>query len=125
MEDAVQNVTKRAGLTEAQRHELEAELKWELERLERSMEQVSAGENVTLHAASRPAVAAPAADEQEAVAAALHGRVMVRRAAVLEALERMRAGTYGICATCRQPIPYGRLIAVPETSHCVACGTRP
>jgi RNA polymerase-binding transcription factor DksA len=43
-----------------------------------------------------------------------------RRAQVVDALNRLRAGTYGRCATCGDPIPYGRLLVVPETSTCIA-----
>ena len=41
---------------------------------------------------------------------------------VLDALGRMRMGTYGSCTVCREPIPYGRLLAIPETTLCVSCG---
>jgi DnaK suppressor protein len=43
----------------------------------------------------------------------------------LERLGRARqaiaAGTYGICVDCRQPIPEGRLHALPDAERCVAC----
>lgn len=35
------------------------------------------------------------------------------------ALERMEAGTYGLCKTCHESIPYDRLSAVPHTEYCV------
>jgi RNA polymerase-binding transcription factor DksA len=47
----------------------------------------------------------------------MHGR----RAQIIDALKRMRAGTYGACATCGDPISYDRLLIVPETSMCIAC----
>jgi DnaK suppressor protein len=37
------------------------------------------------------------------------------------ALERMRAGTFGVCAGCEEDIPLKRLAAVPWASTCVAC----
>ena len=44
--------------------------------------------------------------------------------AVVDAIARLDDGSYGICAACTQPIPYGRLLVMPETRHCVACGAR-
>lgn len=35
-----------------------------------------------------------------------------------EALEQLSEGTYGICRTCDNPIPYQRLEAIPETEYC-------
>lgn len=37
------------------------------------------------------------------------------------ALERMDAGTYGLCTSCHQPIAAERLDAVPQTLHCFDC----
>ena len=37
------------------------------------------------------------------------------------ALERLKAGTYGICESCDQPIPPERLSALPHASLCAAC----
>ncbi|MBP6724245.1 MAG: TraR/DksA C4-type zinc finger protein [Halioglobus sp.] len=41
--------------------------------------------------------------------------------AVQAALERIVAGTYGICGACGQPIAPARLKAVPEATRCVNC----
>ncbi|MDQ2899859.1 MAG: TraR/DksA family transcriptional regulator [Acidobacteriota bacterium] len=40
---------------------------------------------------------------------------------VQDALRRMEAGTYGICAECGEPIPPKRLDAVPWTRVCIQC----
>ena len=37
------------------------------------------------------------------------------------ALTRMRAGSYGLCASCENEIQVKRLEAVPWTKHCLAC----
>lgn len=37
------------------------------------------------------------------------------------ALERIDAGTYGICMSCGKPIPEARLDAVPYAVLCVPC----
>ena len=41
-----------------------------------------------------------------------------------DALGRMDAGTYGICANCRRPIPAARLEVRPFAEHCVACAEK-
>lgn len=38
-----------------------------------------------------------------------------------DALARVDAGTYGICANCGKPIPAGRLEARPFAEYCVVC----
>lgn len=40
---------------------------------------------------------------------------------VKAALNRLDAGSYGLCARCGDSIPEGRLAARPETTLCVAC----
>jgi DnaK suppressor protein len=37
------------------------------------------------------------------------------------ALEKILAGTYGLCEQCGQPIPEARLEALPHAALCVAC----
>ncbi len=37
------------------------------------------------------------------------------------ALERIDAGTYGICAKCEEPISDARLAAVPDAALCKTC----
>jgi DnaK suppressor protein len=36
-------------------------------------------------------------------------------------LARLQAGVYGMCESCRQPIPAARLEAVPNARLCVSC----
>ncbi|GAB4244786.1 MAG: hypothetical protein OHK005_09780 [Candidatus Methylacidiphilales bacterium] len=38
-----------------------------------------------------------------------------------EAVKRMDAGTYGLCAACGHPIGFDRLDLQPETPLCAAC----
>jgi RNA polymerase-binding transcription factor DksA len=51
----------------------------------------------------------------------LAGDTEGRLDAIDAALARLEAGTYGTCNTCNEPIPYGRLIVMPEATHCVGC----
>ncbi len=41
------------------------------------------------------------------------------------ALERLDAGTYGVCGSCGQPIAPGRLEARPVARTCISCASRP
>ena len=40
------------------------------------------------------------------------------------ALDRLAAGTYGLCQACNTPIPFERLEAIPHARLCVACPSR-
>jgi len=40
------------------------------------------------------------------------------------ALERVEAGTYGICETCGKAIPVERLDVLPHSTLCVECASR-
>jgi DnaK suppressor protein len=40
---------------------------------------------------------------------------------IKEALQRIKDGTYGICADCEKPISPKRLQAVPWAKYCVQC----
>lgn len=38
-----------------------------------------------------------------------------------DALERIKKGSFGLCETCRKPIPKDRLKAIPYTRLCITC----
>ena len=40
---------------------------------------------------------------------------------IRSALARIDAGTYGVCESCGDKIPEGRLKLVPHARHCVNC----
>jgi DnaK suppressor protein len=50
------------------------------------------------------------------------GRLQAQRAAIADALQRLREGMFGICSQCHGPIPFGRLVVLPESERCVGCG---
>jgi DnaK suppressor protein len=107
-------------LTKKELRELEAELVAERARLERSLEVQSDG-------VAGPAVgfaASAPTTEAGGVALALATRTHDRYSAILDALARIDAGTYGVCVSCDGRIPFGRLLVMPETARCVACGPR-
>jgi DnaK suppressor protein len=70
-----------------------------------------------------PAEAATDSAYREAV---LRDRLRLQQQ--LERLRRARdkiaAGTYGVCVDCGQPIPEGRLRAIPDAERCVPCTSR-
>ena len=45
-------------------------------------------------------------------------------AAIDAALERIEAGTYGLCQTCGKPIGDDRLQAIPYATQCIDCRRR-
>ena len=49
--------------------------------------------------------------------------VRAQLAEVQRALDRLDAGTYGVCVTCGRSIPSARLMARPAADRCVACAS--
>ena len=43
------------------------------------------------------------------------------RRGVLAALQRIDAGTYGLCQGCGSQVPEGRLEARPDAARCITC----
>ena len=68
---------------------------------------------------------AMAEDDASDGTVAVQSQTAARRDALVAALERVRDGTYGVCERCGQDIPFGRLLVMPEVTHCVACQKRP
>ncbi len=50
---------------------------------------------------------------------AVHDKMQVTRADVVRALAKLDDGTYGVCDVCGEPIPAGRLEALPWAVLCV------
>jgi DnaK suppressor protein len=55
---------------------------------------------------------------------ATRSRLRERAHRLIEALERIREGLYGICEECENAIAPARLAALPEVTTCVACQQR-
>jgi DnaK suppressor protein len=51
-------------------------------------------------------------------------RLAERSRAVVQACDRVREGTYGVCADCGRPIPHRRLAVLPTATLCVQCQER-
>jgi DnaK suppressor protein len=52
---------------------------------------------------------------------AIHGQAVQQLSAVEQALERLDAGTFGMCPGCNRQIPIDRLNVLPWADTCVAC----
>lgn len=57
-----------------------------------------------------------------------HDRISAQQASIEatltdinHALEKISAGTYGVCENCKAQIPEARLLVLPHASLCVAC----
>ena len=110
--NATSSVPPPSRLTAAQRRELEAELRRELSALDRRL--LSERQD-----ASTETRFVPTHDLSVALLAA--SDTAVRRDLVASALARLADETYGKCARCGEPIPYGRLLVMPEATHCLQC----
>ena len=107
-------------LTRRQLRELEAELLSERKRLERFMD-VDAYMDESL-SNSDGGVTTLA---EIGMSGGVQARTHTRYDSIVNALDRLASGTYGTCGGCDRPIPYDRLIVMPEALHCVACSSRP
>jgi DnaK suppressor protein len=108
------------AISSAQLRELETDIRSELARIERSLAREA--DNEALAApddASSRTVPAFGADGE--LTATLTGRVHARQMELTEALQRIEEGRYGVCGHCGASIPYGRLLVVPEATHCLEC----
>jgi len=46
-----------------------------------------------------------------------------RVARLRQTLDQVDAEDFGLCAQCEEPIPFGRLLLIPESKNCVACAS--
>lgn len=59
--------------------------------------------------------------EQQELAHLTVSRLAERARRLRSALARLQDGEYGVCSDCGAPIPPKRLLALPDTTTCVAC----
>src|SRR4029453_12038156 len=59
--------------------------------------------------------------EQQELANLTVSRLTERARRLHSALTRLQDGEYGVCSDCGAPIPPKRLLALPDTTTCVAC----
>ena len=61
--------------------------------------------------------------ESDEVVEALDESIRTELSQINAALARVDKNEYGICAVCDDPIPVGRLEALPYTDRCVSCAS--
>jgi len=59
--------------------------------------------------------------ENEAVLTELRREASEELLQIDQALQRLNAGTYGLCTRCNNPISDARLNAIPYTAECINC----
>jgi DnaK suppressor protein len=97
----------------------------EIERLEAAQQELL--EDIEHLQADLRSMAEPSADEADVDAYerektwALVQRLQRKLESVERALQLARAGTYGICESCRQRIDPARLEIIPEATLCLDC----
>ncbi|HWN81648.1 MAG TPA: TraR/DksA C4-type zinc finger protein [Candidatus Udaeobacter sp.] len=113
-----EELTKLKTQLNAERDRLMTELGYMERRLLRNSPRDASGDlsGYSFHLAD----AGTDADEREKAAqlTSAEGRLL---ADIDAALERMEAGTYGVCAGCGGDIGFKRLAAMPSATRCIAC----
>ncbi|MBT0771093.1 TraR/DksA C4-type zinc finger protein [Kineosporia sp. J2-2] len=107
---------------------IRAELVADLARLEAERETVLAGLADVLRDSAAGSGDDPA-DSSGKTFGREHEQALLTRVtdavqATRDALDRMAAGTYGVCESCGEPIALPRLEAFPRAALCVACKQR-
>jgi DnaK suppressor protein len=87
-----------------------------LKKLEDDMDDLGAAPDGSSDAAD--AAFESAGDEMASHLAELDSRELEQ---IDRALRRLKQGTYGVCESCSQKIPVGRLNALPYTTLCIDC----
>jgi DnaK suppressor protein len=77
------------------------------------------GGDVSGHALHMADVATDMYDREFALGLAANDRELLYQ--VNEALERIEEGKFGLCITCKKPIPATRLKAIPHAQTCMKC----
>lgn len=113
-------------LDATQVEDLKSDLLRQLEKLERSMRATDqASGPVALDQTAVGRLSRMDALQNQSLARNLQERERARLALILGALRRMEDGSYGLCASCGEAIPFGRLQVFPEAPECSACGAKP
>lgn len=107
------------AISSAQLRELEADIRQELARIERSLTRES--DHESLASAEGTTLRAPQFGREGELTVTLESRTHARQMELTEALRRIEDGRYGVCGNCGEGIPFGRLMVVPEATNCLEC----
>ncbi|MEX2466061.1 MAG: TraR/DksA family transcriptional regulator [Gemmatimonadota bacterium] len=109
-------------LTADQLEALQEELDRQLTKLERSMEVTDeALRPVQLDQTAVGRLSRIDSLQNQGLTKNLREREQVKLGLLIQALERLEAGTYGICVECGGRIPFERLFVMPEAPACAVC----
>jgi RNA polymerase-binding transcription factor len=118
----VRSVTGNATLTDGQVEELRVELERQLRRLTRSMAITDeAMRTVELDQSAVGRLSRMDSLQNQSMSKGLRDREIVQLSQIREALQRIEAGTYGLCTVCGGPVPFERLYVFPEAPECADC----
>lgn len=90
------------------------------ESLQRQIEELAEQQSLTTHDDEHDPEGITIASQRAQLQGLLAG-AHAELEAVDRAVERLRAGTYGICTRCGGDIARHRLVALPATSTCIDC----
>lgn len=111
-------------LTESQREDLRVELETQLGKLQKSMKITDeALRTVELDQTAVGRLSRMDSLQNQSLSKGLREREVARLSQIVEALERLKTGTYGRCTVCGAAIPFERLFVFPEADACSACVT--
>jgi len=113
----MKNTTEFAALLEAEKDQLEEELGNRGNKAPKTGDWQGSSETIETGTADQNEVADKLEDLSNNVA--LVEELEVRYREVLAALERIKAGTYGVCRACGEEIPEDRLEANPAAETCI------
>ncbi len=112
------------SITPEQIEVLKEDLMSELLRLERSMGLTEeASEVVELDQTAVGRLSRMDSLQSQSMAKNLKEREAVKLALIVDALERIEQGTYGLCAECGESLSIGRLSVFPESRECSGCAS--
>jgi DnaK suppressor protein len=116
-------MTQASGtLSPEQLGQIREELQRTLARLERNMKLNGNGRPPELDQSAVGRLSRIEAIQNQGFTQSLQERERVQLAQVMDALQRLEDGCYGICTRCREPVGFERLMVFPEASHCNRCG---
>jgi len=112
------------ALTPEQIGQIRDELQRTLGRLERSMKTNGNGRPAEIDQSAVGRLSRIEAIQNQGFTKNLHDRERSQLEQVTDALRRIENGSYGVCAGCRGPIQFERLLVFPETRTCNCCDVR-
>lgn len=107
------------GIEDQLRQEL-VNAEQELVQLDEQVRQYGESQELSEGADNHPGDDSDRLTEQERLLT-IRGQLGERKADIEHALEKVDRGEFGICERCGQPIPTGRLEAIPFARYCVEC----